>query len=164
VYWQEALSGSIEVAIGIAGFSGIVATLGRQSDGLLRVADQLRIRVLLTASGCAMLFSVAPFIVLDAGVSEIPFWRVGSGVQGTWLMLIVAYRLWMARVSGVSSMFHLKIILPLLLIVLLSQMANAALYGLSWVYVTGVAFQLLIAFVAFSDLLLGRWRDEEDAT
>jgi hypothetical protein len=111
-----------------------------------------------------MLFSVAPFIVLDAGVSETPFWRVGSGVQGTWLMLIAAYRLWMFRVSGVSSMFRLKIVLPLLLIVILSQMANAALYGLSWEYVTGVAFQLLIAFIVFSELLLGRWRDEEDAT
>jgi hypothetical protein len=162
VYWQEALSGSMEVAIAIAGFSGIVAVFGRRSDGLLRTVDQLRLHVLLTASAIALLLSIAPFIVLDTGVSESLFWRVGSGIQGTWIVSISTYRFQQARVAGVSSVMSMRVLAPMVLIVFLAQVANAAFYGLSWMYVIGVVFQLFVAFIAFSSLLLDRWRDEED--
>jgi hypothetical protein len=152
----------MEVAIAIAGFSGVVAVFGRRSDGLLQAADQLRLQVLLTASAIALLFSIAPFIVLDAGVSEPLFWRVGSGVQGAWWILISIYRLRQARVVGVPPVIPMRIMVPLVLIVLLSQVANAAFYALSWVYVIGVVFQLFLAFISFSGLLLDRWRDEEE--
>jgi hypothetical protein len=164
VYWEQALAGFIEVAIAIAGFSGLVAVFGQRSDDIWRATDQLRLRVLLTASASALLFSAAPFIVLDAGVPEATFWRMGSGAQSAWVISIAIYRLRRVKVSGVSSVMPMKIIVPLILLVLLAQIANAARYGLSWVYVVGVAFQLAVAFGAFTGLLLDLWKDDEEAT
>ena len=57
MYWNEALGAAIEVAIAIAGFSGIVAAVGRRGAGDWTSIDQLRLRVLLTASGSAGAFA-----------------------------------------------------------------------------------------------------------
>ena len=164
MYWQAALSGSMGIAIAIAGFSGIVAVFGRRNDGFMQAADQLRLSILLTASAVALLFSLAPFVVLDAGVSEIIFWRIGSAVQGVWIISIAMYRIRQAQVSGVSSVMPLKVMAFVMLIVVSSQVANVLFYGQSWIYVIGVAFQLVVAFISFAGLLLDRWKDDEEST
>lgn len=163
MYWQDALSGSMEIAIAIAGFSGIVAVFGRRNDDFMQAADHIRLSVLLTASAVAVLFSLAPFVVLDAGVPEFIFWRVGSAVQGAWIISIALYRMKQAQVSGVASVMHIKVMVSLMLLVVIAQVTNALFYGQSWLYVIGVAFQLAVAFSSFSGLLLDRWKDNEES-
>lgn len=51
LYWNDALSAAIEVAIAMVGFSGIVAAFSRRSPGAWTTADQLRMQILLTAGG-----------------------------------------------------------------------------------------------------------------
>ena len=90
--WSEALGSGIEVAIAIAGFSGIIAAVGRRGSGDWTPTDQLRLRVVLTASGVAGAFAVLPFIFLDAGLDAELFWRLGTGAQAAWLIAIPLHR------------------------------------------------------------------------
>jgi len=162
VYWEQILGSSIEVAIAIAGFSGIIAVFGQRDAGEWRAADQLRLRILITASGVALLFSMTPFIALDAGVSAELFWRVGSGLQATWLVSIFVIRIRQAARSGAANVLRIPLLLPINLLSVIALVTNAAFYGVSWLYVIGVMFQLSIAFITFSSLLLDLW--EDDAT
>jgi len=164
VYWEQALGGSIEVAIAIAGFSGIIAVFGRRREGVWRAADQLRLRILLTASAVSLFFSFLPFVALDSGLSEALFWRLGSGAQAVWLISIALYRLKQASLSGVAQAMHAKMFIPLMILVLIAQITNATFYGVSWLYVVGVIFQLLVAFSSFTGLLFDLWQDDEEAT
>ena len=59
---------------------------------------------------------------------------------------------------------NIKAMAPVMIIVFLSQVANAAIYGQSWLYAIGVVFQLVVAFMSFVSLLLDLWRDEDEAT
>jgi hypothetical protein len=164
VYWEQALGGSIEVAIAIAGFSGIVAVFGQRRERVWRAADQLRLRVLLTASAVSLFFSILPFVALDSGLSEALFWHFGSGAQAVWLISIALYRIRQASLLGVAQIIQTKASIPLMILVCLAQIANAAFYGVSWLYVVGVIFQLFVAFSSFTGLLLDLWEDDEEAT
>ena len=64
VQWESALGSAIEVAIAIAGFSGIVAAVGRRAAGSWTDSDQLNLRILLTASGATIFFAFLPFLLI----------------------------------------------------------------------------------------------------
>jgi hypothetical protein len=163
MYWEQALSGSIEVSIAIAGFSGIIAVFG-QRGSTWQTADQLRLRILLTASAMALFFSMFPFVLLDSGIDQRTFWRVGSALQAFWFISIVAYRLRQATLAGVTEAVGLSTLaLVVILLFTLLQIFNAICFALPWLYVVGVMFQIFVAFSAFASLLLELW-DEEDET
>ena len=107
VRWESALASAIEVAIAISGFSGIVAAVGHRSTGNWSPDDQLRLRVLLTASGIAGAFAFAPFILLDTQSEAGLIWRVGSGVMAAWLIAIPFYRRRQAAQRGATVVITL---------------------------------------------------------
>ena len=163
MHWSEALGAAIEVAIAIAGFSGIVAAVGRRGAGDWTPIDQLRLRVLLTASGSAGAFAFVPFIILDTGLDAHLFWRLGTGVQIAWLIAIPRYRQrqasqvganWIGGVMPFSYPIFLAIYVPTLGILVL----NTAVLGTPAPYVLGIFLQLVTAFSTFVRLLLDSWR------
>ena len=86
MYWESALSSSIEVAIAIAGFSGIIAVFGRRDGESWNVSDKLTLQILLTASASSGLFSYLPFILLEAELEPALVWRLGSAMQIVWFI------------------------------------------------------------------------------
>lgn len=74
----DALFTVAEVAIALAGFSGVVAVLGQRSSGEWSAPDWLRFAMLLAFSFGAVLFSLLPTLVLALGASEPAAWGISS--------------------------------------------------------------------------------------
>ena len=70
-----------EVAIALAGFSGIVAVLGQRSSGKWSPTERVRLRLLLEVSLLAVFLSFLPSLMLR-GTSPIAAWRISNGVCG----------------------------------------------------------------------------------
>jgi len=158
--WSEALSSAIEVAIAMAGFSGIVVAVGRRGAGDFSSADQLRLRVLLTASGVAGAFAFAPFILLDTGLEEGLVWRLGTAAQAVWFVGIMLYRRRQALQLGTIFVASPRRLVAIYLPAIALLMLNTAVLGKAWPYVLGVIVQLFIGFMTFVQLLLSSWRTE----
>jgi hypothetical protein len=161
--WESALGSAIEVAIALAGFSGIIAAMGRRGAGRWTAGDQILLRILLTASGVALVWAFLPFVILDA-IDPPAFWRIGSGAIACWYIGILVYRIRQtARVRAeavlrpppLASFLHVTVIAALL--------ANAFSFAAPSIYVLGVLWELAIAFMAFVALLLASWHVDTDA-
>ena len=80
---QDALTTVAEIAIAIAGFSGIAAVLGRRRDGEWAPVDVFRLRLLVRISFATVLFCFLPIILSSASVVPKLTWALSSG---TWLV------------------------------------------------------------------------------
>jgi hypothetical protein len=160
--WESALQSAIEVAIGIAGFSGIVGAVAGRTAGQWNAANQVRLRVLLTASGGALIFAFLPFLLIDSFESET-VWRSLSALLAVHTTGISIYRRRQSRAAGVSGSVVFSGIpayasqVPV--VILMS--ANAVWLGSAPLYVLCVLWGLVIAFVVFARLLLAAARREE---
>jgi hypothetical protein len=155
VYWEPALGGAIEVAIAIAGFSGIVAVFGRDA-GDWSNADRLLLRMLLTASASSCIFSFLPFVLLEAGIDQTLCWKSASGAVIVWSFGVAIYRYTQLKKIGLSTtdVWWSRSISLFGVVTMLLQILNVAVYGEAWLYLIGVLFQLTVAFGAFVRLLL----------
>ena len=157
--WESSLESAIEVAIGIAGFSGIVSAVGRRGAGHWTEVDQFRLRVLLTASGSALVFSFLPFMLIDL-IDPTPTWRLVSGLQAIYFLAISSYRVREASASGIAravGVRPIRLMIQAGIGILLA--ANAFLFASPSIYVFGVMWSLVFAFMAFVRLLLDTWQD-----
>ena len=106
--WQSALGSVIEVAIAMAGFSGIVAAVGRRGAGHWTV--DLRLRILLTASGSCLCSSrFLPFVLVDL-IDPSLMWRLASGLLAAHTIFITAFRFRQASVAGIRAAIGLPMV------------------------------------------------------
>ena len=91
-----------ELAIGVAGFSGVVAALTRRSADAWRPIDVLRFQMLIRQSVTAAMFAVLPALLLTSGVPDTVTWRI---VAGAWLASIplLVFRLTLSARNQVSA-------------------------------------------------------------
>ena len=75
----DALTTIAEVALGLAGFSGVVVVLGRQPGAFTRV-EVGRLIVLLMSSLGAMFFALLPFALSPLGLSDSAVWRISGAL------------------------------------------------------------------------------------
>ncbi len=154
--WESALQSAIEVAIAIAGFSGIVGAVAGRTPGRWSASDQLRLRVLLTASGVALIASFLPFLLVDSFPPE-RVWRFLSGLLAIYTTSITVYRFRQSRALGLSGSLVFSAV-PTLVFqapVIALMFTNALWLASSAVYVFCVLSGLFIAFSVFVQLLLG---------
>ncbi len=160
--WESALGSAIEVAIGIAGFSGIVAAVGRRGAGNWNEVDQLRLLILLTASGVSLLFAFLPFVLIDL-MEPALVWRLASGLLGSYFVGIVTYRVRAAAgIGGARAIGMTPIRMTLQAVVVSVLFANAFWFASPSLYVVGVLWGLAIAFLSFVGLLLDSGRQPPD--
>jgi hypothetical protein len=159
---ESALGSVIEVAIAIAGFSGIVAAVGRRGAGHWTAADQLRLRILLTASGAALVFAFLPFVLADLIAQDL-LWRIASGLLAIHTVAISAYRIRQASRGGIADAIGLRPWrLVLQGVVALMLIVNALRWGSPSLYVAGVLWGVFVAFMTFVRLLLDSWHHEPE--
>jgi len=79
---QDALLTTAEVAITLAGFSGIVAVLGRRGHGEWQPQERMRLTMLLASSFMAVFFAMLPIALLGLGLGEAGAWSVSSAILG----------------------------------------------------------------------------------
>jgi hypothetical protein len=144
MYWETALSASVGVAVGLAGFSGIIAAL-RSGGGTRSENDRVNLEALLGASGFAILFSLLPFVVLEFLPPRIA-WKTLIFV------LIPIVRLAEFRRGVLSGRITGRIALATLPMIAV-LMVNGWWLGVAWPYVVIVLAQLVRAFLSFVLLL-----------
>lgn len=137
----------------MAGFAGIVAAIRHRDLGRWAHEDRILLRMLLTASGMAVLFALLPAVLFEAHLPEPAIWRAASASLMVWQTAIAVHRVRQFRAVGTQAP------LPRLLYAWVSgivvlQALNVFL-GVSWPYLLGVFGVLANAFSFFLVLLLG---------
>ncbi len=77
-----------ELAVGVLGFSGVVAVLGRRGAGEWSPVDRLRFFFMVRMTALVLLLGVLPFPFYSAGFSSEAIWGWCSGA-GAILILII---------------------------------------------------------------------------
>ena len=160
---SETLSTVAELALGLAGFTGVLVVLGRQ-PGRFSPAESFRLAVLLVGSLSALFLSLVPLILHDFGLAGVHLWRVSSGLMATSLLCSGAYLAKpLARFRGSESEAYSAWVLASLTggaaFVLILQVVN--LTGFLWPtgqgpYSFGLLFLLAGAVVQFVRILFVR--------
>lgn len=164
--WVSALGSVIEVAIALAGFSGIVAAVGRRGAGHWSPVDQLLLRLLLSAAGAALAFAFLPFLLIDVMDPSL-VWRICSGVHATFCLVMVLYRLREVSVLGVTEALgkrNLAVMFVAASTVFMVSVSNALWFASSSLYVLAIVWHVVTAFWTFVALLLDAARQPPDAT
>ena len=157
--WESALGSLIQVAIAIAGFSGIVAAVGRRSTGYWTDSDQLRLRILLTASGATLVFGFLPFVLVELFELSL-VWRLASGVYAIYTVGIAIYRARQLSRSGIHpAAIGLRPWSVLVQVAITAMLvANTVWFASFSAYLLCVLWGLVVAFGAFVTLLVEAWR------
>ena len=147
MHGEDLLGSFIEVGIGIAGFSSIVVALSRS---VITEDVKLAFLQLWIQSVAIILFSSLPLLLNSAGVASEYIYVVASALYGTYLTLVFIFtptrkRFRKHRILMVGFTF------PVFLFV------NAALLGVSWIYLAVILGGISIAFLSFYQLIKLTW-------
>lgn len=164
MYWESAITSLIEVAIGLAGFSGIFAAIARRDAGRWTPRHQARFTVLLSTSASAVFFGVLALILADAIDDLVWTWRIGSALYALWLAFVMIIRVRAVREADAPVGSPMAMIWWPLIggVVVILQILNAALLGESWPYVVAMLYQLSVGFATFAFLLRQTWHPAEE--
>jgi hypothetical protein len=150
-----------EIAVGLAGFSGLVLVLDQRRNRLTGL-EKYRLILLLTPSLLALFLALAPLALLETGIGSTVLWRAASGVQALICVgLVAGFAPWTRRVmQEAPEIFHW----PQLTLVTGGYLLNGVFQGLHavglfgspnpGVYLVGLVFLLLHAGQQFVRILL----------
>ena len=155
---ESILSSTIEAAVGIGGFAGIIAAIRQRGVAHWPPEQRLLLQMLLTASAATVLFSLAPWLLDTTGVPTTISWRLCSGALLVWQVGIAVRR------SRQFRRFTTPVAIPKLMYsgviaTIVLQTVNLFL-GEPWPYILGVLVVLANGFTFFFVLLF--WEAEED--
>lgn len=150
------LSLVVEVAIAIAGFSGIAFALGFERTSTWTELERLRFRALVSAALLSLGTSSVALLLLATGQPEHICWAVPSGVAGA----TASFLLW-GRIRGLSRLVDrgsagwpafigfstLGVSIAVLLLM------NALWLQAFWPLAVGATFHLFAALVSFVGLI-----------
>ena len=158
---ESFLSSTIEIAVGIGGFAGIIAAIRQRGVNRWPPDQRLMLRMLLTASDVAVLFSLAPWLLAEGGLSQPVVWRLCSGSLLVWQSGITVYR--RRQVGNLESSVSLPRVLYVLLSVNLALQAINLGLAEAWPFLLGVVSILMYGFAFFLKLLFWGAGDGDEA-
>lgn len=149
-----------EVSVAFAGFTGVVAVFAHRGKQGWARAKVAQFRTMLTASLATVIFSLLPFFLHHAGLTDHLLWRTSSG-------LLAVYLCWAAvgdtrhrrtvPVAAVGGWVTLFITVVFGTLVVVGQVVSAMGYfdvHYFSVYLGGLFFMVLISTLMFYQLLL----------
>ena len=108
---SEILQLLAELAIGVLGFSGVVAVLGRRSGGDWSLVDRSRFLWMVWVTTLVLVSSLIPFLLHHSGIAGPPLWGWCSAITAaSWTLVLVAgfylrsFRLSNPGAPGVSKL------------------------------------------------------------
>ena len=149
---QQILQSISEIAVALAGFSGVVAALGRRSHGDWSPAELLQLRTLVEPSLIALFGSFLPGIIQLASQSEILTWRLSNGALGLLGLSGVAAFIVRSRTASTTPGQRVLVVLALPAIGALLLAAGGVLTQYELIFVLGLVLALVVA--AYNFLLL----------
>ena len=81
----DVLASVAELAVAFAGFSGIVAALGRRDEGAVFPEDRIRLAVLIGASLSTAAFALLPLALWEVVDSPARVWSIAS-IRSDWML------------------------------------------------------------------------------
>jgi len=160
---ESFLSSIVEVAIGLAGFAGIIAAIRQRGVDTWPREKRVQLQILLAASAAAIGFGLLPAFFNELGVTVEFAWRFGSGMLIAWLIGITFYRKY--QCIQLEIVFQLPLLMGLWILFLIAlQIYNISTTGTSWPYLFGVFGLLVNGFAIFFVLLLGSSEADSSAS
>ena len=155
----EVLVGIAEIAIALAGFSGVVVVFGSRSSGQWDPSDRLRLAFLLEASFSAGGFALATIALLSLPIVPDLVWAIVSGSWGTFMCGSLYSSSKRMRINGTSvdAMFN-RIVFGAFAIVIVLQFVNVALWHAFTPVVVGLLLNLIGAAMQFGRLIQSAFR------
>lgn len=147
------LSAVIDIAIGVAGFAGIVAAIRQRRLSTWPAEQLILLQILFTASAAAIAFGLLPSFLVEVGIAEHLVWKTGSVAIFCWIVGAVWFRARQSRKHGVRQQIP-KYILVFGSIALVLQIYNIAVLGEAWPYLFGITIILVNGFSVFLILVL----------
>jgi hypothetical protein len=149
-----------EISVAFAGFSGIVAVIGRRATGEWSTGDVLRFWQMIEVSLLALIFSLVPFGFHYLGLSESDVWAASSGLlalaSGLQTLRSLVRNL---RAAGSDASLSLLfsatffLIAAVVIVVLVLNALGIIFQRAVGPYLIGIFWQLLLACVLFWRLL-----------
>ncbi len=158
------LTTAIEVGIGIAGFSGIVAAIGPRRRTEWSALTRILLSILLVSTGALVGFCFLPLLLMAGGMGAPGLWMTASLAHLGYLACVTLLRVRQLGSAGALSpdQIRRRLILGVLgliatgLIALL-HLANVFVFGSAWPYLTAMVVGLLGSFLLFASLLWELW-------
>jgi hypothetical protein len=157
---DSALIGVSEIAVAIAGFSGIAAALRHGAAHTWPRADRDRFVDLLTHSGIALFASLIPLVFGYRGGIDATLWAISSFTWATCGAIGIGLSMWRAQRGGRAPSRQALVVLGLFLLVLLLQVYNVVVIREFWPYLAGLVSNLAFAFAQFMALAIPRAEPE----
>lgn len=151
---DSVLSSAVEVAIGIAGFAGIVAAIRQRDVGAWSARDRITLQALLGSSGVAIVSGVLPGVLREALIPQVHVWRTGSAWLIVCFVFFALLRTRQMRTHGLTPFqdrYYLFMVGAALFVAAL-QCFNL-IRGVSWPYLVAVVWLLMFGFALFLILL-----------
>jgi hypothetical protein len=148
------LSSVIDIAIGVAGFAGIVAAVRQRRLDHWSREQVVLLQILFTATAASIVFGLLPAFLLEAGLRERTAWQVASGALITWIVTAIGFRMRQSRSLGVRMPIPRHVTVWGVVSVGL-LIYNVAGDGKSWPYLFGIMGLLMNGFSVFLILVLG---------
>jgi hypothetical protein len=165
VQFEQVFTSAIETGIAAAGFSGIVAVLGRRAEGQWRPSDRVRVTLLLQTSFAAIGLSFLALALDGAGVAEPTIWKVGSACYALYAVLAVLPRVRLFRTMPDTDPSFPPRLAKGVIVVVLSvaalQAYNAVALAVGWPFALAVIVELVVALAVFVRLLQGVWSQDD---
>ncbi|MFT7214727.1 MAG: hypothetical protein ACI9XK_004998 [Granulosicoccus sp.] len=156
------LTSVLEVSIGIAGFSGIVAALGSRARKLSAEA-RLYLRVLLTASFLCILSSFLPLLLEAGGITGSRVWTIPSTVWVSLFFGVIVFRIYESRKA--PSQFLKRPVIAMAAVLGASAtalcLANIFIIQSAWPYLVTTVLILFAGAFSFVALLYELIAEEE---
>jgi len=77
---SDFLTTSAQIAVGLAGFTGVASVFGRDSSAVPHEVQSERLRAMIEAAQVAVVFALVPLLLLDLNLAEDVLWRVACGL------------------------------------------------------------------------------------
>ena len=163
---SDFLSTVAQVAVAIAGFSGIVVAVGQRTVRDLAPVDRVRLVGLVADTSLALMLSLMTMILLNTDIALSRVWLVCSAVEAIVIPVSYgirfryAFRTAAADVTRAHARATLAIFLPILIVVFLLQAYNVVLLREFWPFAVGLVFHVWASLAVFGGLLfMVRGRD-----
>ena len=159
----DSLSLIAELAVALAGFSGIVVAIGRRQSGKLSPLDRRRLGNLLANALLALFWSLLGLTLLHAAVADDLAWRIASG--GWAFVVAIGLPIDWRRVRALSKAERTLVNRRIhnaagtaVLVVALLQISNIVHFHAFWPILIAVSLNLFLAFSQFAFLLYSEFR------
>ena len=159
----ELLIGIAEIAIAMAGFTGVVVAFGSRSHGSWHPGDRLRLVFLLEASLTAAGFSLLALLALSSLGDTGLTWRLLSGL---WF-LVTGFSLWSSRRKIQNNMHEHedvdrianRLTTSFFLVVMVLQLLNVLVWHQLPAFLAAVILNLAGAGMQFARLIRSAFRN-----